>query len=216
MAHTDKSPVLIGVTAMSIENADDRLGPETQFLSDLDDLGAVLWLGAVSEYGDAECSRPPEWQKLTRDENQARISRWHGEYAPFVCVNTGIPVAVFDSDTKNGGDPEKVRALLIEKRERIYAEIFTPSGGKHYYIKGHPDLPTVHSKADDPKLPDFPGLDIQSHGANVFAPGTLRPKYGGTGYDDRLQRTQPDAGDRQRRRPTRAHRVGGRAVGAQC
>ena len=61
-----------------------------------------------------------------------------------------------------------MRALLIEKRERIYAEVRTPSGGAHYYIQGHPDLPTVHSKKDDPKLPDFPGLDIQSHGANVF------------------------------------------------
>ena len=31
-----------GGDAMSAENADDLLGPETQFLSDLDDLGAVL------------------------------------------------------------------------------------------------------------------------------------------------------------------------------
>ena len=110
----------------------------------------------------------------------ARLERFHEVHQPFICANTGIPVAVFDSDTKNGGDPEKVRALLTGLGERIYAEVDTPSGGKHFYIEGHPDLPTVHSKADDPKLPDYPGLDIQSHGANVFAPGTLRSKYGGS------------------------------------
>ena len=81
---------------MSAENADDLLGPETQFLSDLDDLGAVL-VGHGVGVRRRRVLPPPEWQKLTRDENQARISRWHGEYAPFVCVNTGTPVAVFDS-----------------------------------------------------------------------------------------------------------------------
>ena len=127
------------------------------------------------------------------------------------------PVAVFDVDTKNGGDTEKVRALLAELGVRIYAEVGTPSGGAHFYIKGHPDLPTVHSKAENPKLPDYPGLDIQSHGANVFTPGTLRTKYGGTGYTivfDDLD--QMAAARRRRRRADPTHRLGGRAVGVQC
>ena len=29
----------------------------------------------------------------------------------------------------------------------------------------------------------YPGVDIKSHGCNVFTPGTLRIKYGGLGYD---------------------------------
>ena len=31
-------------------------------------------------------------------------------------------------------------------------------------------------------LADFPGVDIQSHGRNVFLPFTARPKYPGKGY----------------------------------
>ena len=129
-----------------------------------------------------ECSRPLEWQRLTWEENLDRLARFHFLEQPFVCVNTGIPVAVVDVDTKNGGDVEKVRALLAEYGVRIFAEVDTPSGGKHFDIKGHPDLPTVHSKTDNPKLPGYPGVDIQSHGANVFTPPTMRPKYGYTGY----------------------------------
>ena len=76
-----------------------------------------------------------------------------------------------------------MRALLAELGVRIYAEVRTPSGGAHFYIKGHPDLPTVHSKADNPKLPGYPGLDIQSHGANVFTPRhAAAPSTAYTGY----------------------------------
>ena len=110
--------------------------------------------------------------------------------------------------------PREGARAADRKRERIYAEVRTPSGGAHYYIQGHPDLPTVHSKKDDPKLPDFPGLDIQSHGANVFAPLTMRPKYGGGGYTVVRNELNQIPGDR-RRRADPAHRVGGRAVGVQ-
>ena len=75
-----------------------------------------------------------------------------------------------------------MRALLAEQKVRIYAEVNTPSGGKHFYIAGHPDLPSVHSTADNQRLPGFPGVDIQSFGCNVFAPGTVRTKYGCTPY----------------------------------
>ena len=166
---------------MSDDDADTPLGPEAQFLQHLHDLGAVLWTGGEGSYGN-ECSRPLGWQNLTCDENDARLQRFHWEYQPFICVNTGIPVTVVDVDPRNGGDIEKVRALLATLGVRIFGEIDTPGGGKHFYIKGHPDLPNVHSKKDNPKLPGYPGVDIQSFGSNVFAPGTLRRKYGGTGY----------------------------------
>lgn len=32
------------------------------------------------------------------------------------------------------------------------------------------------------QLAGFPGVDVLSHGANVFLPGTSRPKYDGKGY----------------------------------
>ncbi len=166
---------------VGVDSAKDAPGPEVQFLGRLDDLRVPLWTGGEG-FQNAECSRPPGWQKLTWEENEARLARFHRDFQPFICANTGI-LTVFDSDSKNGGDPEKVRALLTDElKVRIYAEVTTPSGGKHFWIKGHPDLPTVHSKEDKPKLPGYPGLDIQSHGANVFLPGTLRTKYGYTPY----------------------------------
>ena len=41
----------------------------------------------------------------------------------------------------------------------------------------------VHSTEKSQRLPGYPGVDIKSHGCNVFTPGTLRIKYGGLGYD---------------------------------
>ena len=191
-----------------------QLGPEAQFLARLDDLGVALWVGTVPEYGNAECSRPLDWQKLTWEENLDRLARFHFDYAPFICANTG-PVASVDVDTKNGGDIEKVRALLARLKVRIFAEIDTPSGGKHFDIKGHPDLPTVHSKADNPKLPSFPGVDIQS-GKRVL-PGHAASQVRLHRLPGRLRRTRPVGPPRRGRRrwDRRAGRVGGRAVGAQ-
>lgn len=165
---------------MSAEDADNTPEPETQFLQRLDDLGATLWTGG--EGFNTECSRPLGWQRLTCEENEARLARFHWDYQPFICVNTGIPVTVVDVDPRNGGDIEKVRALLARLKVRIFAEVTTPSGGKHFYIKGHLDLPNVHSTADNQRLPGFPGVDIQSHGCNVFLPATTRTKYGYTPY----------------------------------
>ncbi len=98
-------------------------------------------------------------------------------------VNTGDPLAVVDVDTRNASDVEKVRALLDGLGVRIFAEVDTPSGGKHFCVAGHPELPSVHSTEKNQRLPGYPGVDIKSHGCNVFTPGTLRIKYGGLGYD---------------------------------
>lgn len=185
------------VEETNVTNGADYLHPEVLFLQRLDDLGVPLWVATIAEYGDAECSRPKDWQNLTHEENDDRLAGYHIEYAPYVCASTGV-VAVFDCDTKNGCDPELVRALLIKLGVRIYAEVITPSGGRHFYVRGHPDLPSVHSTKENQRLIDYPGLDLQSHGCNVFAPATLRAKYGGTGYIvvfdelDQMPTTVPD------------------------
>ena len=75
-----------------------------------------------------------------------------------------------------------MRALLGELGVRIYAEVATPGDGRHFYVRGHPELPNVHSTAENNRLPGFPGVDIQSFGCNVFVPLTERPKYQGKGY----------------------------------
>lgn len=170
-------------------------GGSRDVVPDLDNAGELIEV-ILRQPNDPEFVRPKGWPNLTAEGNQARIGEFRCYKA--LCAICGIPVAVFDSDTKNGGDPEKVRALLADLKVRIYAEIDTPSGGKHLYIKGHPDLPTVHSKADNPKLPEYQGLDIQSHRANVFLPGTLRPKYADGGYTvvfDELDQLDPDDDD---------------------
>ena len=126
-------------------------------------------------HGD-EFFRPKGWQKLTSEGNAERLSTFTPDKA--ICANSGGLVTVFDVDPRNGGDFEKVRALLLkELGVRIYGEVATPGGGRHFYVTGHPALPTVHSKRDNPKLPGFPGLDIQSFRCNVFLPLTKRPKY---------------------------------------
>ena len=91
--------------------------------------------------------------------------------------------ACVDVHPRNGGDIEAVRHLLATLGVTVFAEIATPGGGAHFYVAGHRDLPTVHSRrGDTPKLSGFPGVDIQSHGSNVYLPGTLRPKHDGRGY----------------------------------
>lgn len=153
----------------------------TRFIGHLLAFDVPMWV-AEHGWGENEVRRPNAWPKITCTGNEARIQRFHLIDSPYVCANTGDPWAVVDVDTKNGADVDKMRAALAERGVRIYAEITTPSGGKHFWIEGHPDLPTVHSRPDNPKLPDHPAVDIQSHGANVYTPGTLRAKYGGTGY----------------------------------
>jgi putative DNA primase/helicase len=88
----------------------------------------------------------------------------------------GGSVAVVDVDPRNGSDIEKTRQLLDGLNVRIFAEIATPSGGRHFYIAGHPELPSTSN------LDGWPGIDILSYGKLVFLPGTQRPKYGGVGY----------------------------------
>jgi Protein of unknown function (DUF3631) len=150
-----------------------------EFLAHLTALpGVTVWVG---EKGGSEFVRPIGWQNLDPSGNAERLKTFQGDRCS-VCLNTGTPVAVVDVDTRNGGDVDKVRALLAKLGVRILAEVDTPGGGKHFYVAGHPDLISTHSTVDNNKLPGFPGVDIQSFGCNVFLPGTLRPKHGGGGY----------------------------------
>jgi hypothetical protein len=155
----------------------DLFGEKTAlFLAHLLYQGAVLWVGERGYY--SEVRRPDGWQQLHRNGNRARLQDYDQYDRPFICLNTGRPFAVIDVDPRNGGDIEKKRALLGQLGVRIYAEVNTPSGGRHFYIAGHPELPSVHSTEKNHRLPGFPGVDIQSFGCNVFTPGTLRIKYG--------------------------------------
>ena len=146
-------------------------GPEEhQFVARLMELGSVVWVGRQG-WGRAEFTRPRDWQNLRRDGNEDRLATFE-ENRDCLCLNTGGEVVVVDVDTRNCGDIEKVSALLAELGVRIFAEVDTPGGGKHFFIAGHPDLPSVHSTEKNQRLPGYPGVDIQSFGCNVYLPGT--------------------------------------------
>lgn len=152
-------------------NEDDKRSP-VNFVEHLKELDVPLW---VAPAGGNEFVRPRGWQKLTSDDNTERVETFKSGMA--LCANMGGVMAVVDVDPRNGGDSVKMRTLLAGLKVRVFAEITSPSGGKHFYIAGHPDLPSVHGK-----IPGFPGVDIQSFGTNVFLPGTQRGKYDGKGY----------------------------------
>ncbi|MGZ3385528.1 MAG: hypothetical protein ACXVB5_11505 [Isosphaeraceae bacterium] len=132
-------------------------------------------------HDDPEFIRPKGWQTLTAEGNEDRIAGFRPDLDYALCMNCGEPIAVIDVDPRNGGDIEKVRALLKQLGVRIYADLNTPGGGNHFYVQGHADLLSTSSKKDG-RMPDFPGVDIQSFGRNVFLPLTMRPKYQGRSY----------------------------------
>jgi hypothetical protein len=111
---------------------------------------------------------------LSASDNAKHLSKYKLSWA--IMARTGGPVAVVDVDPRNGGDIEKTRQLLDGLGVRIFAEIATPSGGRHFYIAGHPELPSTSN------LDGWPGIDILSFGKLVFLPGTQRPKYSNCGY----------------------------------
>jgi hypothetical protein len=111
---------------------------------------------------------------LTADDNHNQLGRWRPGWA--VMARTGGSVAVVDVDPRNGSDIERTRSMLDGLGVRIFAEVATPSGGRHFYIAGHPELPSCSS------LNGWPGIDVLSFGKLVFLVGTQRPKYGGAGY----------------------------------
>jgi P4 family phage/plasmid primase-like protien len=154
-------------------------GGRRDVVPDLDNEGELIEV-VFRGPDDPEFVRPRGWPSLTAEGNDERLSGMRVGTA--VCANTGQAIAVVDVDPRNGGDVDKVRALLDELKVRIFAEVETPSGGWHFYVAAHDDLASMSSRQEKGKLPDFPGVDIQSHGRNVFLPGTPRPKYYGAGY----------------------------------
>ncbi|MBF6162169.1 bifunctional DNA primase/polymerase [Nocardia cyriacigeorgica] len=124
-------------------------------------------------------ARPPGWPELTGDSNAEQLARWRPGYA--VCVLGCDAVAVLDCDPRRNPDiVAKVRAALAAQDIRVYAEVVTPGGGRHFYVAGHPALRS-RTFGDSS---EWAGLEVKSHGLNVFTVGTSRHDggYGGRGY----------------------------------
>lgn len=164
------------------------------FARRLSALGHPIFTATAPGLRGAEFKRPEGWQHTDAANNAKQLDTFT-EGA--VCALLGAPLAVVDVDTKNGADPGAVVDLLASLAVPILANVATPSGGRHFYVPGHPDLATVHATADRDGLEGFPGVEILSHGTNTFLPGTTRPKYDGRGYvvlADRLDEYTPDTG----------------------
>ena len=94
-----------------------------KFVHHLLELGVTIW---VAEPQGDEFFRPRGWPNLTADGNEERLSDFRVGMA--LCANTGGVITVVDVDPRNGGDIEKVRALLNELKVRVFAELNTPGG----------------------------------------------------------------------------------------
>lgn len=151
---------------------------ERDFFEDLTTLGLPVFHAPI---GGSEFERPTGWQSLTAQTNRSAWT-WLEDDGGALMACTGGRAAVIDVDTKNGADPDKVLQLLDGIGVRVYADVLTPSGGRHFYVAGHPDLPSVSATADRVGLTGYPGVEVLSFGRNVFLPGTTRPKYDGAGY----------------------------------
>lgn len=156
---------------------------EATFCEHVADLAPVFTAPAVTpDTGQEEkFRRPAGWSTITRERNAERLASARAADARLALM--GDLLAVVDVDTKNGADVERTRQLLLGIGVRIYAEVKTPSGGRHFYVAGHPELQTVGAQDGRDGLVGLPGVEILSHGRNAFLPGTKRPKYDGAGYE---------------------------------
>ena len=155
-----------------------------EFVNKLIDQRVTVWMATpIPNYvwpSKDEHIWPKGWPRITPDipgaSSHSRIRLGGYESGCRICANTGEKLAVVDVDPRNGGDIERVRKLLADLGVRVFAEVITPGGGRHFYVAGHPDLPSRQT------IEGWPGVEIKSHKANITLPGTLRPKYGGAGY----------------------------------
>jgi hypothetical protein len=98
-----------------------------------------------------------ERDKLSSAGNRAQLAKWRPGFA--IMGRMGGNVAAVDVDPRNGGDVDKTRQMLDGLGVRVYAEIETPGGGRHFYVPGHPELASAHH------LDGWPGIDVQSFGS---------------------------------------------------
>lgn len=153
---------------------------EVRFYRNLTELGVAIFVARPDATSSKDEFVLPRWRQLAPSNNYKRL-RW---LQPKVGIGGTLSghVAIVDVDTKNGADIDQVAEWLKEIGVTIYAEIETPSGGRHFYVAGHPDLPNVAAREGRDGLRDLPGVEILSVGRFAYLPGSSRPKYDDAGY----------------------------------
>src|SRR5665647_3856749 len=96
---------------------------------------------AAPTSGPEEFRRPNGWQKLTLSTNCVQLARWKAGWGLMALM--GGVVAVVDVDVQHGGDVKFIRSELRRLSVRVFCEIETPGGGRHFWVAGHPELPSV-------------------------------------------------------------------------
>lgn len=119
---------------------------------------------------------PPAWESRAASESTLRT------YEPGrgLCLLAGFGVDGVDVDAKHGADVAEHRARLETLGVRILAEVRTPSGGAHFYVRSAGICSTSRPVV---------GVDYRGRGQDgtgggfLYLPGTSRPKYAGAGYE---------------------------------
>lgn len=132
--------------------------------------------------GTAEYSFPSNWPSTPSEGHRPSLDS--GANVGYAAV-LNSRIAVVDVDTKNGGCPDQVRTDLESAEVRIYMEVITPSGGRHFWCEGHKNLPN-RQFGEGAHLEGalWQGVDVLTRGKLVFLPGStrFRPEYKGMGY----------------------------------
>ncbi len=102
-----------------------------------------------------------------------------------IAAVTGETFDVIDIDPRNGGND--TWSATRDAASQPFASVLTPGSGQHLYV-APTGLATKH----------IGGIDYLAHRSWVYLPGTLRPKYNGTGYQwlqvpDPALRGNPDS-----------------------
>jgi hypothetical protein len=122
-----------------------------------------------------EYRHPTKWQETPPDPSL--LDTW--EPGDALCLVAGLGLDAVDVDSKNGANPEEVRAALDILGVDVVATAETPSGGAHYYVRST----GIRSSNNTARGIDYRGMGLDKTGAGfLYLPGTLRPKYGARGY----------------------------------
>lgn len=126
--------------------------------------------------GAPEFHLPEKWQDTK--PTVGALAAWRPGDA--LCLVAGHGLDIVDVDTKNGAKVDEQRRRLEGCGVTVLAEVSTPSGGAHFYVRSA----GICSSALTSVGVDFRGRGADNSGSGfVYLPGTLRPKYQDKGYE---------------------------------
>lgn len=128
--------------------------------------------------GKPDCSHPgkhPHYHKvdLSQGHNSAStdVSQLEAWWARWPNANLGVALdantVVIDVDPRNGGDESLARLISAAGELPATFEVQTGGGGRHLWFRNSGEAIGCRCDAFGP---EYPGLDIKSHGGYIVAP----------------------------------------------